>query len=218
MTIFITVKEKSKRCPNKNKVLLPYVLEELSSFSNIETIVITDSLQLGEISEKYGVTVYPEDKSEQISEFESIYNYLTRLNLSLKIPEFILLPVTQPFRSKDLIQNIISCSLGDYDFATSYSEIPNRKIFLLNDDFSYKYDSYERKGSLCSEEKMIDGYIYKIKTSFLKNVVNSDNSNNYFWNQSRIKFIENKSRFFLDIDEPEDLDLFIKLKKIGFHL
>ena len=143
---------------------------------------------------------------------------MTRLNLSPEIPEFILLPVTQPFRSKDLIQNVISCSLGDYDFATSYSEIPNRKIFILNDDFSYKYDSYERKGSLCSEEKMIDGYIYKIKTSFLKNVVNSDNSNNYFWNHSRIKFIENKSRFFLDIDEPEDLDLFIKLQKMGLCL
>ena len=47
---------------------------------------------------------------------------------------------------------------------------------------------------------------------------NSDNSNNYFWNHSRIKFIENKSRFFLDIDESEDLDLSIKLRDIGLRL
>ena len=141
-----------------------------------------------------------------------------KTNTLLDIPEFILLPATQPFRSIELIQDIINCDLEDYDFATSYSKVPNRKIFLLNDDFSYKYESRERKGSLCSEEKMIDGYIYKIKTSFLKNVVNSDNSNNYFWNHSRIKFIENKSRFFLDIDEPEDLDLFIKLQKIGLRI
>ena len=53
MTIFITVKDKSRRCPNKNKILLPYVLEQLSSFSNIEIIVITDSLELKEIAENF---------------------------------------------------------------------------------------------------------------------------------------------------------------------
>ena len=216
MTIFITVKDKSRRCPNKNKILLPYVLEQLSSFSNIEIIVITDSLELKEIAENFKLRVYLENESKQVSEFESIYNCIT--NLSLKISEFVLLPVTQPFRTEQLIQDTINCNLEGYDFITSYSKVPNRKIFLLDDDFSFKYDSYERKGSLCSEERMIDGYIYKIKTSFLKNVVNSNNSNNYFWNHSRIKFIENNSRFFLDIDEPEDLDLFIKLQKIGLRL
>ena len=164
------------------------------------------------------MTVYLEDNKSQNGEFGSIYNYLNKTYSFSSISEFILLPVTQPFRSLDLIQETINCDLEDYDFATSYSKVSNRKIFLLNDDFSYKYDSHERKGSLCHQEKMIDGYIYKIKTSFLKNVVNSDNSNNYFWDHSRIKFIENKSRFFLDIDEPEDLDLFIKLQKIGLRL
>lgn len=217
MTIFITVKGESKRCPNKNKVLLPYVLNQISSsFSNI--IVITDSLELKEIADNFGVVVYLENKEIQKGEFFSIYDFLMKTNTLLDIPEFILLPATQPFRSIELIQDIISCDLEGYDFATSYSKVPNRKIFLLNNDFSYKYESYERKGSLCSEEKMIDGYIYKIKTSFLKNIVNSDNSNNYFWNHSRIKFIENKSRFFLDIDEPEDLDLFIKLQKIELRI
>lgn len=218
MIIFITVKGKSKRCPNKNKILLPFVLEQISSISNIEIIIITDSLELKEIAENFKVTVYLEDRSEQGSEFESIYNYITNYNLFSKIPEFTLLPVTQPFRSDNLIKNTITCNLEGYDFATSYSNVPNRKIFLINNDFSYKYNSYERKGSLCSQEKMIDGYIYKIKTSFLKDVVNSDNSNNYFWNHSRIKFIENNSRFFLDIDEPEDLDLFIKLQNLGLRL
>ena len=216
MITFITAKGESKRCHNKNKILLPYVLEQALSIP-LNIIVITDSLELKEITERFGIITYLEDKDSQKDEFSSIYNYLETISFS-DISEFILLPLTQPFRSKDLIQDIINCDLKNYDFVTSYSKVPNRKIFLLNDDFSYKYDSQERKGSLCLEEKMIDGYIYKIKTSFLKNVVNSDNSNNYFWNHSRIKFIENKSRFFLDIDEPEDLDLFIKLQNLGLRL
>lgn len=216
MITFITVKGESKRCPNKNKILLPYVLEQALSIP-LNIIVITDSLELKEIADRFGIITYLEDKDLQKDELNSIYNYLENISFS-GISEFIHLPVTQPFRSKDLIQDIINCDLENYDFVTSYSKVPNRKIFLLNDDFSYKHDSHERKGSLCLEEKMIDGYIYKIKTSFLKNVVNSDNSNNYFWNHSRIKFIENKSRFFLDIDEPEDLDLFIKLQNLGLRL
>ena len=139
MTIFITVKDKSRRCPNKNKILLPYVLEQLSSFSNIEIIVITDSLELKEIAENFKLRVYLENESKQVSEFESIYNCIT--NLSLKISEFVLLPVTQPFRTEQLIQDTINCNLEGYDFITSYSKVPNRKIFLLDDDFSFKYDS-----------------------------------------------------------------------------
>ena len=61
--------------------------------------------------------------------------------------------------------------LQNYDFATTYSIIANRGIFILNEDFSFKTDSYERKGSLCEEVKMVDGCVYKIKTSFLNEMM-----------------------------------------------
>ena len=88
------------------------------------------------------------------------------------IKEFIHLPLTQPIRNNETIMNVAYSDLTDYDFATTYSIVPNRKIFLLNDDFTFQYDSYERKGSLCKDSKMIDGYIYKIKTDFLIKIIN----------------------------------------------
>ena len=212
MTIFITVKEESKRCPNKNLILLPYVLNNFSNYLK-EIIVITDSIELKKIAEDFGVKeTFLEDKRVQISEFNSIYNYLSKNNKFSEISEFIYLPVTQPFSSEELLNNISSLDLSDYDFSTTYSIIPDRKIFLLNDDNSFKYNSYERKGSLCGELKMIDGAIYRIKTKFLEKIISSDNINHCFWNESKILFLENNN-LFLDIDTPRDLFLFQEIIK-----
>ena len=126
--------------------------------------------------------------------------------------EFIYLPVTQPFSSEELLNNISSLDLLDYDFSTTYSIIPDRKIFLLNNDNSFKYNSYERKGSLCDKLKMIDGAIYRIKTEFLEKIISSDNINHCFWNESKILFLENNN-LFLDIDTPRDLFLFQEIIK-----
>ena len=59
MTAFITVKGKSLRCPNKNLKLLPYVLNQVSSYLDI--IVITDDIRLKQIAERYNVEVFIED-------------------------------------------------------------------------------------------------------------------------------------------------------------
>lgn len=211
MIVFITVKGESKRCPRKNHKLLPYVLDKLSNFLDI--VVITDDLELKQIAEQYNVEVYLESKEVQKSEFHSIYHYLHSTNKLNDIKEFIYLPVTQPFKSHELIMNVGFSDITDYDFATSYIIIPNRKIFLLNDDNTFMYDSFERKGSLCEDVKMIDGSIYKIKTEFLIKTINSDNVNNFFWNKSKIKFVENRDDFFIDIDTPKDLNKFYKIIK-----
>ena len=212
MTIFITVKKESKRCPNKNLILLPYVLNNFSNYLK-EIIVITDSVELKKIAEDFGVKeTFLEDKRVQVSEFNSIYNYLSKNNKFSEISEFIYLPVTQPFSSEELLNNISSLDLSDYDFSTTYSIIPDRKIFLLNNDNSFKYNSYERKGSLCGELKMIDGAIYRIKTEFLEKIISSDNINHCFWNESKILFLENNN-LFLDIDTPRDLFLFQEIIK-----
>ena len=212
MTIFITVKEESKRCPNKNLILLPYVLNNFSNYLK-EIIVITDSIEIKKIAGDFGVKeTFLEDKRVQVSEFNSIYNYLSKNNKFSEISEFIYLPVTQPFSSEELLNSISSLDLLDYDFSTTYSIIPDRKIFLLNNDNSFKYNSYERKGSLCGELKMIDGAIYRIKTEFLEKIISSDNINHCFWNESKILFLENNN-LFLDIDTPRDLFLFQEIIK-----
>lgn len=209
---YITVKEKSVRCPQKNIKLLPYVLEQCSSYLDIT--VITDDLSIKQICEKYNVDCYIESKEIQCSEFNSIYEYLKNTDQIKTIKDFIYLPVTQPIRNNETIMNVVHSDLNDYDFATTYSIIPNRKIFLLNDDFTYQYDSYERKGSLCKDTKMIDGYIYKIKTDCLIRIINSENVNHEFWNNSKIKFIENTTGIFLDVDEPRDLKMFEIYKEL----
>lgn len=209
---YITIKGYSVRCPQKNIKLLPHVLEQCSSYLDIT--VITDDLSIKQICEKYNVDCYIESKEIQCGEFNSIYEYLKNTGQIKTIKDFIYLPVTQPIRNNETIMNVVHSDLNDYDFATTYSIIPNRKIFLLNDDFTYQYDSYERKGSLCKDTKMIDGYIYKIKTDCLIRIINSENTNHKFWNNSKIKFIENTTGIFLDVDEPRDLKLFEIYKEL----
>lgn len=211
---FITVKGKSKRCPGKNIKLLPYVLEQCSSYLDIT--VITDDIFIKRICDKYNVDCFIEDKSIQTHEFNSIYNYLVQTNQLDTIKEFVHLPVTQPIRNNETIMNVAYSDLTDYDFATTYSIVSNRKIFLLNDDFTYQYDSYERKGSLCKNTKMIDGYVYKIKTDLLIRIINSESPNHMFWNESKIKFIENTTGIFLDVDEQRDLKIFEIYKNLEF--
>lgn len=89
----------------------------------------------------------------------------------------------------------------------------NHKLLpiLLKNEFIIS--NTERKGSLCSKVKMADGSCYKLTTHFLKQVINSNNSNYTFWNYGKIKFIENSSEYYIDIDEKMDLMIFEKYFK-----
>lgn len=53
----------------------------------------------------------------------------------------------------------------------------------------------------------------KLKLLFLGKIIKSDNVNHMFWNESKIKFIENKDDIFLDVDTPKDLKKMKKLSK-----
>ena len=109
---FITVKGKSERCPGKNIKLLPYVLEQCSSYLDIT--VITDDLSIKRICDKYNVNCFIEDKSVQTSEFNSIYNYLVQTNQLDTIKEFVHLPVTQPIRNNETIMNVAYSDLTEH--------------------------------------------------------------------------------------------------------
>ncbi len=199
MKTFIAVKDKSKRCPDKNIKLLPNLLNKVSSYLDIT--ILTDSPR---ILNKYQNSVF---EDSNISELHSVYNYIKNTD----IKEFIILPVTQPFIDNQTIMNVAFTDLQDYDLITTYTMVPDRSIFILNEDNSFKYNSYERKGSICKDVKMVDGSIYKMSSAFLNRCINSENVYNYFWNKSKIKFIENKSDMFLDVDTPKELKIYEKI-------
>ena len=210
MKTYIAVKEHSLRCPKKNHVLLPYVLTQVKSY--LDVLVIVDSEELANICMKFNVPCYMETDSEKLSEFNAIYNYLESEGILNTEDEFIILPVTQPFRSKETILNVVNTRLDNCNVVTTYTEVSNRSIFMLKEDNTFKVDSYNRKGCMCPSEKMADGSIYKMTNKFLKKVVESEDSNHEFWS-SKIKFVKNTNPIFLDVDNPIDLEIFKTIVK-----
>lgn len=205
MTAYITVKGTSVRCPRKNHALLPYVLAYARELFDV--VVITDDDELEGIAKEYGVEVYKDRNTHKISEFHAIYGYLAEQGKLDKDDDFVILPVTQPFRNKKTMFEVRDCDMTDYDVVTTYTKVSNRGIFMLNEDDTFKVNSYNRKGCMCPTEKMADGAMYRMRNSFLKRIVEAKDTNHEFWH-SRIKFVENTHPIFLDVDEPRDLQLF----------
>lgn len=210
MRAYICVKGHSIRCPRKNHTLLPYVLSYAKDYFDV--VVITDSEELANIANEYGVKVYYEQGVHKISEFHAIHEYL-RVNGGLDDnDEFVVLPVTQPFRTKETMVEVRDIDMTNHDVVTTYTTVSNRSIFLLNNDNMFKYDSFNRKGCMCPTEKMADGSMYKMHNCFLKHIVDSEDSNHEFWH-SRMLFVENTHPISLDVDEPKDLEIFNMINK-----
>lgn len=209
MIAYITVKGNSVRCPRKNHTLLPYVLNYASELFDV--VVITDDDELEDIAKEYGVTVYRDKNPHKISEFHAIYGYLMEQGKLDSNEEFVVLPATQPFRTKETMQEVRDMDMTNYDVITTYTVVSNRSIFLLNDDNTFKTNSYNRKGCMCQEERMADGSMYKMRNTFLRGIVESTDVNHSFWH-SRIAFVENTHPVFLDVDTPRDLELFNKIR------
>lgn len=205
MIAYITVKGNSVRCPRKNHTLLPYVLAYARELFDV--VVITDDDELEGIAKEYGVEVYKDKNTHKISEFHAIYGYLAEHGKLDLDDEFVILPVTQPLRAEKTMKAVRDLDMTGYDVATTYTVISNRGIFLLNEDNTFKVDSYNRKGCMCKEEKMADGSMYKMRNSFLRDIVESEDTNHEFWH-SRILWVENTHPMFLDVDTPRDLELF----------
>lgn len=205
MIAYITVKGNSVRCPRKNHALLPYVLAYARKLFDV--VVITDDDELGGIAKEYGVEVYWDKNPHKISEFHAIYGYLAEQGKLDKDEEFVILPATQPLRTEHTMKVVRNLDMTGYDVVTTYSVVSNRGIFLLNEDNTFKVESYNRKGCMCSEEKMADGSMYKMRNTFLRDIVESEDTNHEFWH-SRMLWVENTHPMFLDVDEPRDLELF----------
>lgn len=205
MIAYITVKGTSVRCPRKNHALLPYVLDYARKLFDV--VVITDDDELEGIAKEYGVEVYKDKNTHKISEFHAIYGYLAEQGKLDKDEEFVILPATQPLRTEHTMKVVRNLDMTGYDVVTTYSVVSNRGIFLLNEDNTFKVESYNRRGCMCSEEKMADGSMYRMRNTFLRDIVESEDTNHEFWH-SRMLWVENTHPMFLDVDTPRDLELF----------
>lgn len=210
MTAYITVKGTSVRCPRKNHTLLPYVLAYARELFGV--VVITDDDELEGIAKEYGVEVYKDRNTHKISEFHAIYGYLAEQEKLDKDEEFVILPVTQPLRTEDTMKAVRDLDMTGHDVVTTYTVVSNRGIFLLNEDNTFKVESYNRKGCMCNEEKMADGSMYRMRNTFLRDIVESEDTNHAFWH-SRILWIENTQPMFLDVDTPKDLRIFNTIRE-----
>jgi CMP-N-acetylneuraminic acid synthetase len=210
MIAYITVKGTSVRCPRKNHTLLPYVLAYARELFDV--VVITDDDELEGIAKEYGVEVYKDKNTHKISEFHAIYGYLAEQGKLDEDEEFVILPVTQPLRNEYSMKTVRDLDMTEYDVVTTYTVVSNRSIFLLNEDNTFKVDSYNRKGCMCPTEKMADGSMYKMRNLFLRDIVESEDTNHEFWH-SRILWVENTHPMFLDVDTPKDLRIFNTIRE-----
>ena len=203
--ILIPAKKFSLRCPGKNLKLLRWTIDWLGSEKD-RAILLTDS----------------EELIKQGSDIKSYFTLNTDgelivfqewLKQNPGITEYIYLPLTQPLRELDLLSRLDNMVMGDdIDFITSYTITQDRTIFEITEEGKFKYPSPAgRKGSLCSEKKVLDGAIYYIKSDFTLSLSTND-INRAFWN-GRIGLIENNMPL-LDIDTPQDLSCFNNLKAL----
>lgn len=208
--IIVPVKSISIRCPYKNYFLLPYTLNYLKAEGRNNVWVVSDAEDLLKIAEDYGVGTFLETRSDGQDELISCWFFLQNNSFE----RFILCPVTHPFKSNGLIdemENLMSKNNEILDFIATSNTMPDREQYFIeqNEEVGYRFKKAlnNRKGKLSKpSETIIDGSMYLIKRSFLNKVALSRDTNAAFWN-GRFSCVKNNVPF-LDIDSSEDLEKF----------
>ncbi len=210
--IIIPVKKKSVRLDNKNHILIDYTLNYAQSYGKENIFILTDDEY---IIDKYGKEyniIFDDNNKKDI---------LYSLNSATEKCGFKyvhLLCVTNPFREKNVLLKMETKMMNNNDasFITTKVQIPNRKIFLLDENDKFKYTSKKgRKGKYVKRTYMIDGSAYLINCDFLKNICEQKKPNKSFW-ESDFKTVVNNVPF-MDIDIKEDLDDFNFICNYGLN-
>lgn len=196
--ICIPCKGVSIRCPNKNKILLPYTInyigEELDN--NFDSVtIISDTEEHKDDRCNFHMIDNP------VSEFYDAYQYIKDITCD----EVILMYATHPLRDKGLLKKFIEYDLGDNDFVVSSYICPDRSIFNIKDN-KFIIESDYHKGCMCKDVEQIYGSIYKLKKEFLGKCALSSNSNYDFWHGRFSTILTHVP--LLDIDTLEDLNKF----------
>lgn len=208
--VVVPVKSISLRCPNKNQYLLPHALNYLRAEGRENVWVISDTYELLKIAKDYNFKTFLEVRSENQDELTSCWSFLQNNNFE----NFILCPVTHPFKSNGLIAEMEKLMIEHYDtidFITTSNIMPDREQYVIEPkggiEYKFKKSLKNRKGEFSMPpEIIIDGAMYLIKRTFLEDVVLSKNTNETFW-QGRFSCVKNQAPF-LDIDTLEDLERF----------
>jgi CMP-N-acetylneuraminic acid synthetase len=208
--VIVPVKSISMRCPNKNHLLLPHTLDYLRAEGRDNVWVISDTDELLKIAKDYNFKTFLEVRTESQDELTSCWSFLQNNNFE----NFILCPVTHPFKSNGLMTEMEKLML-EYsdiiDFITTSNIMPDREQYFIEPtmgiEYKFKKALKNRKGEFSKpSEIIIDGSMYLIKRSFLENVVSSEDTNATFWG-GRFSCVANQAPF-LDIDTLEDLERF----------
>lgn len=205
--IIIPLKKTSVRLPYKNRILLKYTLEYVKQYGNENIYLLTDD---NEIIEKYNNTynvILDTNKKNDI--LYAINDCANKLN-----SEYVFfLCVTNPFREDGILYKMINELEQNTPMVTTKIIVPNRRIFLINNDDKFIYKSKKgRKGKYVKESFMIDGSAYLINTTFLKQICQTNNPNKLLW-ESNFKTVLNEVPF-ADIDTERDLNNFNFLRNI----
>ena len=203
--IIVPIKKKSVRLPNKNKHLIKYTLQYLEQYGKENVFILTDD---EEINEKYKNDYQIiEDKGNNNDLLDAINNCAKKIN-----SEYVFcLCVTNPFRENGLLFKMMDKCYeynNELPFITTKTIVPNRKIFLIDENDKFIYKSPKgRKGKYVKSNYMIDGAAYLFKTSFLNDICISKTPNKTLW-ESNFKTVLNNVPF-IDIDTQKDMNDFL---------
>ena len=188
------------RLPNKNKMLLKFTLEYLKQYGNKNIILLTDDEEIiDEYKNDYKIIV---DENKQHDVLYSINDCAKQLGSKYVFYTC----VTNPFRQDGILYEMMD-KVEEYDMITTKVIVPNRKIFLIDDNDKFIYKSKKgRKGKYVKHNFMIDGAVYLVKREFLEKICKTKMPNKLFW-ESNFKTVLNNVPF-VDIDTKEDMNNF----------
>ena len=203
--IIIPLKKNSKRLPFKNRMLIGYTLEYLKQYKNADIYLLTDDNDMiSQYSGQYNIIYDIEEGNDMLYSI----NYAINI-IGCEYAHFLC--VTNPFREDNLLvkmEDYLNNNNNNSPIITTKVEIPNRKIFLLDENDNFIYPSENgRKGKFVERQFMIDGAAYLVQKEFINNICKTKMPNKIFWENQNFKCVENNVPF-VDIDTQKDINNF----------
>ena len=211
--ILLTVKGTTQRDIKNGIDLLPYIYDYIESQQILKyTVVISDADEILNYAHRLGFLQTYKEQCVKCRfcniDFNGPYHFFRDTQTDCEW--YIVIPINQPFKSKNLILNTIYAINDNYDFITSYSHTVDRYSFYIDDDnkFIKKNDNHKNTKVV----KMLDEAIFAVKKSYLLECVKSGDPHKKFW-EGKFKTIENDSIFF-PVNNAFDMSKFNKTEEI----
>jgi CMP-N-acetylneuraminic acid synthetase len=208
--LFIPIKQKSQRFPNKNfkiyrnKKLYQYVIEKYKKFDG-SICVDTDSKEIIEYCKYKKIDFIkrkPDLVGHDISVVDLIKNYIIEKNITGYLCQ---VHVTNPLLEYETIKNAY-CFLKKYDCVVGANYIYNR--FWIKNEFNYKPINHNPKKLIQTQDLkpliVENSCFYILDSDFLLSNNTRIGNNPFFY---EVKYPEN-----IDIDTEEDWKLLLNVK------